>query len=115
MKKFIISRVRLVLVRFICYIPCNISPWLLFPSLRSWQRDLNKCGISAIYQPAEENLLMWKAFLRVDLREYPSEKFFTRAIRSATKLYNKENDVKRVTRKKNVSFQLATIRNELFL
>ena len=58
---------------------------------------------------------MWKAFLRVDLREYPSEKFFTRAIRSATKLYNKENDVKRVTRKKNVSFQPATIRNELFL
>ena len=32
------------------------------------------------------------------------ENFFKRAIRSATKLYNNEKDVKRATQQKNVSF-----------
>ena len=40
----------------------------------------------------------------VDLRECPSKTFFTRAIRSATKLYNNEKDVKCAIPKKNVSF-----------
>ena len=37
-------------------------------------------------------------------RECPSKNFFTRAIQSATKLYNNEKDVKGEIKKKDVSF-----------
>ena len=44
-------------------------------------------------------------------RECPSKNFFTRAIQSATKLYNNEKDAKCEIKKKDVSFELETIRN----
>ena len=40
----------------------------------------------------------------VDLRECPSRKFFTRAIQSATKLYNNEKYVKYAIQKKMSRF-----------
>ena len=74
MKKFIRSRIRQILMYFICYIPFSIYPWLLLPSLGCRRINFKKCSISTIYQPAEQN------FSRVE----------TRAIRSATKPYNNE-------------------------
>ena len=60
---------------FICYIPFNIYPGLLLPSLGSRQRNFNKCRISAIYQPAEQNLLNVENIFKdtVNLRECTPE------------------------------------------
>ena len=92
MKEFIRSRVRLVLMQIICYIPFGIYPWLLLPSQGCRRINFKKCSISTIYQPAEQNFLHVENIFKytVDLRECPSKNFFTRAIRSATKLYNIE-------------------------
>ena len=57
MKKFIRFRVRPVLMHFICCKQFNIYLWLLLPSLGSWWSNFQKCSISAMYQPAEHNLL----------------------------------------------------------
>ena len=93
MKEFIRSRVRLVLMQIICYIPFGIYPWLLLPSQGCRRINFKKCSISTIYQPAEQNLLHVENIFKytVDLRECPSKNFFTRAIRTIrTKLYNIE-------------------------
>ena len=92
MKEFIRSRVRLVLMQIICYIPFGIYPWLLLPSKGCRRINFKKCSISTIYQPAEQKFLHVENIFKytVDLRECPSKNFFTRAIRSATKLYNIE-------------------------
>ena len=92
MKEFIRSRVRLVLMQIICYIPFGIYPWLLLPSQGCRLINVKNCSISTIYQPAEQNFLHVENIFKytVDLRECPSKNFFTRAIRSATKLYNIE-------------------------
>ena len=93
MKEFIRSRVRLVLMQIICYIPFGIYPWLLLPSQGCRRINFKKCSISTIYQPAEQKFLHVENIFKytVDLREScPSKNFFTRAIRSATKLYNIE-------------------------
>ena len=61
-------------MHFICYMPYNINPWLLLPSLESWRRNYKKkCSIPAIYQPAEQNLLHVENIFKntVHLREFP--------------------------------------------
>ena len=96
MKEFIRSRVRLLLMEIICYIPFGIYPWLLLPSLGCRRINFKKCSISTIYQPAEQNFSHVENIFKdtVDLRECPSKNFFTRAIQSATKLYNYEKEKK---------------------
>ena len=92
MKEFIRSRVRLLLMEIICYIPFGIYPWLLLPSLGCRRINFKKCSISTIYQPAEQNFSHVENIFKdtVDLRECPSKNFFTREIQSATKPYNNE-------------------------
>ena len=75
MKEFIRSRVRLVLMQIICYIPFGIYPWLLLPSQGCRRINVKKCSISTIYQPAEQNFLHVENIFKytVDLRECPSK------------------------------------------
>ena len=89
-------------MHFICYMSFKIHPWLLLPSLGIRRRNLKKCSISTIYQSAEQNFSHVENTFKdtVDLRECPSRKFFTRAIQSATKLYNNEKYVKYAIQKK---------------
>ena len=103
MKKFIRSRVRQVLMHFICYMPFSIYPWPLLPSQGSRRINFKKCSISTIYRPAKQNFPHVQLWMST-FREFPSKNFFTRAIQSATKLYNNEKDVKCEIKKKDVSF-----------
>ena len=106
MQKLIRSWVSLLLMHFICYMSFKIHPWLLLPCLGIRRRNFKKCSISTIYQSAEQNFSHVENTFKdtVDLRECPSRNLFTRAIQSATKLYNNEKDVKYAIQKKNVSF-----------
>ena len=77
MKEFIRSRVRLVLMQIICYIPFGIYPWLLLPSQGCRRINFKKCSISTIYQPAEQKFLHVENIFKytVDLRECPWKSF----------------------------------------
>ena len=89
-------------MHFICYMSFKIHPWLLLPCLGIRRRNFKKCSISTIYQSAEQNFSHVENTFKdtVDLRECPSRNLFTRAIQSATKLYNNEKDVKYAIQKK---------------
>ena len=99
MKKFIRSRVRQVLMHFICYMPFSIYPWPLLPSQGSRRINFKNVASPHFTDQLIKTFHMCKTF-----RECPSKNFFTRAIQSATKLYNNEKDVKGEIKKKDVSF-----------
>ena len=65
----------MVLMHFICYMPFDIYPWIVLLLYGADGEILKKYRISAIYQPAEQNLLHVGDIFKdtVDLRECPSE------------------------------------------
>ena len=68
----------MVQMHFICYTPFDIYPRIYSSLVGSRQRNFDKCRISAIYQPAEQNLLNVENIFKdtVDLRECTSENSF---------------------------------------